>query len=153
MSSQTLIDQYAQGAAALRQAVAGMSPEQLAARPIAGKWSTQEVICHLADFEPIYADRMKRVLAEENPGLPGGDPDLFAARLAYGTRDVAEELDLIDVVRRQMVRILSGLQPADFARTGIHSESGPLSLETLLTRITNHVPHHIQFIEEKRKAL
>jgi hypothetical protein len=36
---------------------------------------------------------------------------------------------------------------------GTHSEAGPLSLETLLERIGNHVPHHVQFIDEKRKAL
>jgi hypothetical protein len=33
-----------------------MTREQLLARPVPGKWSTQEVVCHLADYEPIYAD-------------------------------------------------------------------------------------------------
>jgi hypothetical protein len=28
-----------------------------------GQWSTQEGGCHLADYKPIYADRMKRVIA------------------------------------------------------------------------------------------
>jgi hypothetical protein len=45
------------------------------------------------------------------------------------------------------------LEPADFARRGIHSEDGPLSLETLLERIVAHLPHHVRFIHEKRKAL
>jgi hypothetical protein len=53
----------------------------------------------------------------------------------------------------QMATILRELKAADFQRTGNHSESGELSLETLLQRITGHVPHHIQFIDEKRKAL
>ena len=57
----------------LREAVAGMSQEQLIARPIPGKWSTLEVICHLADFEIVYADRIKRVIAENEPILFGGD--------------------------------------------------------------------------------
>ena len=39
-----------------------------------------------------------------------------------------------------------------FERTGNHSEDGPISLELLLQRITNHIPHHIAFIEEKRAA-
>ena len=46
----------------LREAVAGLSTEQVRARPVPGKWSTLEVVCHLADFEPIYADRMKLVV-------------------------------------------------------------------------------------------
>src|SRR5665213_678864 len=57
-----------------------------------GKWSTLEVICHIADFEPVYADRMKRVIAEDYPLLLAGDPDIFQARLAYSNRDAEEEL-------------------------------------------------------------
>ena len=30
---------------------------------------------------------------------------------------------------------------------------GPLTLETLLRRITGHIPHHIRFILEKRQLL
>src|SRR5256885_3807975 len=104
-----LIDDYLQGPAALRRAVAGLTREQVTARPVPGKWNTLEVVCHLADFEPIYADRMKRVIAEESPLLLSGDPDLFQARLAYGSRDAAEELTLIESVRGQMARILSTL--------------------------------------------
>lgn len=153
MNPQPLIDQYAAGAKLLREAIAGMSREQLAARPVPGKWSTLEVICHLSDFEPIYADRMKRVIAEENPVIMSGDPDVFAARLAYSQRDAEEELAIIDSVRKQAARILRLVPAADFARTGRHSADGPLSLETLLTRITGHIPHHVKFIAEKRQAL
>jgi hypothetical protein len=148
-----LIDQYRAGPAQLRKAVAGMSREQLTARPVPGKWSTLEVICHIADFEPVYADRMKRVIAEECPLLLAGDPDIFQARLAYSSRDAAEELTLIDTVRAQMARILATLPESDFARTGKHSIDGPLSLAVFLERITGHIPHHVKFIEEKRRAL
>ncbi len=153
MNISALIDQYRAGPAQLRKAVSGMSREQLAARPVAGKWSTLEVVCHIADFEPIYADRMKRVIAEENPLLLAGDPDQFQAALAYGNREVNEELTLIETVRSQMARILKTLPESAFARTGKHSVDGPVSLAVLLERITGHVPHHVQFIEEKRKAL
>ena len=48
-----LISAYEQGTLELRSAVAGMTGEQILARPIPGKWSTQEVVSHLADTE-IY---------------------------------------------------------------------------------------------------
>ena len=28
-----------------------------------------------------------------------------------------------------------------------------MTLETIVKRVTNHIPHHVRFIEEKRKAL
>lgn len=153
MSRNELIDAYLAGPQQLRDAVAGMSDEQLNAKPIAGKMSTKEVVCHIADFEPVYADRMKRVIAEDNPPLRGGDPDVWMKALAYDQRNLQEELAVISAVRAQMARILRAVPDAAWSRTGMHSEAGPLSLEELLRRITNHMPHHIEFIEEKRAAL
>jgi uncharacterized damage-inducible protein DinB len=152
MSSQ-LIDLYAAGPAQLRQAVAGLSREQLQARPIPGKWSTLELVAHLADFEPVYVDRMKRIIAQHEPTLFGGDPDLFASKLAYHDRDIEEELAVIDACRAHMTRILRTLPSEAFERRGIHSENGPMTLEKILSNIANHIPHHLPFLQEKRKAL
>jgi hypothetical protein len=148
-----LIDSYLAGPKALHQAVAGMSREQARARPVPGKWSTLEVVCHLADFEPVYADRMKRVIAEERPSLLGADEKRFAAALAYHDRDLEEELTIIERTRSQMARILRTLPAEALARVGVHNERGPRTLEQLLTTATGHIPHHVKFIEEKRKAL
>jgi uncharacterized damage-inducible protein DinB len=153
MSIAQLIDEYAAGPALLRQAVRGLTREQLLARPIEGKWTTQECVCHIADFEPVYVDRMTRVIAQEKPTYFGGDPDLYAAKLAYAARDVEEELNLIEGCRRHMVRILRSLPEAAFQRKGNHSEAGEQTLEKLLTNVTRHIPHHVEFIREKRKAL
>lgn len=148
-----LIDRYLAGPQKLRAAVAGMTTEQLDARPIPGKWSTKQVICHIADCEPVYLDRMKRAIAEKEPTMFSGDPALFAARLAYDHRDMAIELDLGEAAPKHMGAILRSLKPKDFQRRGMHSEAGPITLETLLTNITNHIPHHVKFIARKRAAL
>ncbi len=153
MEPKTLVDNYLAGPPLLRKAVAGMPQEQLIARPIPGKWSTLEVICHLADFEIVGADRIKRVIAENEPTLLGGDEKVFAARLAYHRRDAEEELLLIETIRKQVARILRTLNPEDFQRRGIHSEAGPLTLEAFVERSTRHIPHHVHFIEEKKKAM
>ncbi len=153
MHHQQLIDEYLAGCEKIESAVAGMSNDLLDARPIAGKWSTRQVVCHVADFEPIYADRMKRVIAEQCPTFFGGDPDIFAAGLAYEKRSVAQEIELIAAVRQHVATILRELRADDFARTGNHAEAGPMTLEKLLRNITQHIPHHLRFIHEKRAAL
>jgi len=148
-----LIEDYHAGAKKLRNAVAGMSKEQLKARPVPGKWSTLEVVCHLADFEPVYVDRMKRVITHERPLLMGADQELYAAKLAYQDRDIDEELAVIETTRNQFVRILKTLPADTLKRTGVHSERGLNTLEDLLQSIINHIQHHLPFIEEKRRAL
>ena len=148
-----VLEQYANGSTELSSALSGLSDEQLDAIPVPGKWSIRQVVCHIADFELVYADRMKRVIAETDPTFFGGDPDTFAAGLAYKQRDINEELRLIESVRRQVTRIIQTLEERDFQRTGVHKEDGQLSLATLLTSVTLHLPHHLAFIEEKIAAM
>jgi hypothetical protein len=148
-----LIEQYLAGPAQLRAAVEGMSREQLMSRPISGKMSTLEVVCHLADFDPVLADRMKRVIADEKPTLVGADENRYRAALAYHDRDLDEELAIIERIRSQLARILRKLPDEALARIGMHTERGPRSLEQLLTGAINHIPHHVRFIQDKRRAL
>ena len=148
-----LTNDYAAGPAALRKAVAGMSREQLTARPVAGKWSTLEVVAHVADFDPILAERVKRILALDDPPLVGADENRFAAALAYHDRDLEEELAIIERTRSQLVRILRKQTDAALQRVGVHNERGPMTLERMLTAAARHIPHHVTFIQEKRKAL
>ncbi len=150
---QQLTNDYLSGPKLVREAVAGMTREQLSARPVAGKMSTLEVVCHLADFEPIMADRVKRVIAEENPTLLGADENRFLTALAYHDRDLEEELTIIERTRSQLARILRPLPNDALLRTGTHNERGPLTLEKLLALAINHIPHHVQFIHQKRQAL
>jgi hypothetical protein len=152
---QELADQYLAGAAQLREAVAGMTREQLVARPVTGKWSTLEVICHIADFEPILVERMKRILtmSKDVPLLLAADENLFVAELKYHERDAEEELALIESTRKQMARIIRALKPEQLQLTGNHSKKGLITLEKAIQMATNHIPHHLPFIAEKRKAL
>jgi len=149
----SLIDAYERGPELLAAAVKKFPQERLRQSLPPGDWSVLQVVCHLADFELVFADRIKAVVAEEGPQLPVRDENRFAARLHYEIREIDEELALITQIRRQVARLLRSLDAADFRRVGIHSEAGPLTLEQLLTRINGHIPHHADFIERKRQQL
>ena len=149
----SLIEAYSRGAELLRDAVRPVPESKWDATPVDGAWSFRQVVCHLADSEIVYADRMKRVLAEENPMLFEADPNLFVPALFCSQRPWETELNVIDAVRAHMLPILQSCGVEVFQRTGVHSIDGPLTLETLLERITAHLPHHIAFIEEKLRAL
>jgi hypothetical protein len=148
-----LIDDYLAGPQTLRQAVVGMTREQLRERPVRGQWSTLEVVCHLVDSDQAWIHRMKRVIAEDRPLLIGYDESRFAAALAYQEADLEEELAIFEQARRQMARILRTLPEAAWARSGVHSERGLITLQEHLELEVDHVPHHVKFIAQKRRAL
>jgi len=148
-----LIASYARGPEELRDALAGLTPDQLRTRPIAGKWSIMEVLCHLSDCDQFNADRMKRTLAMDKPLLLGADGFRYPQPVKYHQRDVEEELALIEMTRRQMARILRLVEPDAWIRQAVHSELGLLTLRQLLLRTITHQTHHLAFIHEKRKAM
>jgi hypothetical protein len=149
----TLLSAYEQGVMALKTAVADMTPEEIAFRPSADKWNTHEVVCHLADFELINAERIKRVIAEDRPAFLNAEPEPFATNLAYSQRNLAQELSLISCLRQHVATILRSLRPEQWQRAGHHSTDGELTVAQLVRRVTNHIPHHIRFIEAKKAAV
>jgi uncharacterized damage-inducible protein DinB len=148
-----LIDAYLEGLEPLHKSVTGLSPAQLRAKPVAGKWSTLEVLAHVADMEAVFAERIKRVIAEDEPNFFDADADLWASKLAYADRDATVELWLVEATRRQLAGILRTLPDSALSRRGTHSTAGSLTLEQLLSKVTSHLVHHVRFIEEKRRAL
>jgi hypothetical protein len=147
------IAQYLAGPAQLRAAVSGLTREQLVARLVPGKWSTLEVVAHLADFEPVYADRIRRVIALDRPLLMAADETDYVKALSYHDRDLEEELAMIEATRKSTARVLKNAPAEAWQRVGIHSYSGLRTLEQVVEAITNHIPHHLTFILAKRKAL
>jgi hypothetical protein len=144
---------YLAGVSQLRDAVKGMTPQQAAARPVPGKWSTTECVAHVADFEGVYADRMKRVIALDRPLMFVADESEYVKYLAYDHRDLAEELALIESTRNQMARILQHVPESSLRRAGVHNERGLVTLADLLASVTNHLTHHLRYILEKKAAL
>ena len=147
------IEKYLEGPIRVRQAIAGMSREQLIARPIVGKWSTLEVVAHLVDSEIAWCHRMRRVIAEDRPLLIGYDESKFTASLAYNDRDLDAELSLLDALRNQMAVILRALPESAWSREGVHNERGLIRLDEMVRVESEHILHHIQQIDGKRKAL
>lgn len=153
MVGSEFVERYLAGIGALRKAVEGLTAEQVRARPVPGTWTTLEVLCHLADTEALFAERMKRVLVEDRPPLPVADPDRYSANLAYDARDAAEEVAVVEAIRKQMARILA-VQPTEaWHRVGIHSTDGEKSLEQIATKAIAHLEHHLGFIQAKREAM
>jgi len=150
---ETLVLEYLEGPNILEESFIGMSKEDMLKRPIEGKWSTLEVICHISDIEIVYADRIKRILAEERPTLFSANPELFAKFLYYHDREPTEELHLIYSIRNQIAKILKQLEEHHWHRIGVHSKLGEITLFQVIKTITSHIPHHVKFILEKKEKL
>jgi hypothetical protein len=153
MEYPALLDAYLAGPNQLRSAVAGLSRGQLISRPVAGRWSALEVVCHLGDTDANIVHRLKRVLSAERPVFDRVQPDLMLSALAYRDRDVEEKLDIFDLTRRQIGRILRASPPEAWERTGVVGDRCDRTVGQMINGAVEHLAHHVGFVIEKRRAL
>ena len=149
----SLIDAYEAAPARLRAAVAGLSREELTARPGPGQWSILEVVVHITDSDAISIDRMKRILTEDNPPLLYADETAYVDRLFTHDQDLEDALVLLEVGRRQWARVLRKLPDAAFDRTGNHNRRGAVTLGGMVATYIAHIDDHLKFVVGKRASL
>jgi uncharacterized damage-inducible protein DinB len=148
-----LVEQYAAGANSLSHAIAGLSRDELLAYPVPGTWSIQQIVLHLMDSDLISSDRMKRVIAEENPTLIGYDETAFARGLFYEALDAGLAAGVFAKNRQLTAEILRRVPEEAFDRFGTHSERGRVKLAQLVQGMVEHLEHHLKFLTEKRRLL
>ena len=149
----SLVEAYARGPAELRGAIAGMTAEETVARPVEGRWSTIELVCHLVGCDLFLAERIERTLAFDRPLLQSIDEGPYPGRLGYQGLDLGEQLDLFAALRAHEARVLRSLPAEDWGRLAVHSHAGLMSLRQLVLQPVRHLAHHLPFLAEKRAAL
>ena len=148
-----LLARYRDGARVLRDSIAGLDAEPLRARPIEGKLSSLEVVCHIVDADQFMCDRMKRTIATDRPLLMGVDGIAYLEKLHYHERDPQLDIRLLEVQREQMAADIGRLGAEVWQRDAVHSEVGLLTLRQLLAHAVRHLEAHVDAIAEKRAAL
>ncbi|MGD0461353.1 MAG: DinB family protein [Tepidisphaeraceae bacterium] len=151
------IDDFAAGGQKLRNAVAGLTRNELLWVPPPGAgiglWSIQQILLHLMDDELIWSARMKGIIAEENPQILSFDEAKFAANLFPEAQDAEIAVQILDLNRRQLASILRKLSDSAFARTAQHQDLGVITLEQSFQWTAEHLDHHMRYIALKRDKL
>jgi DinB superfamily len=148
-----LIAQYVAGYDEVMKALDGFPNESLGAHPIPGKWSAKEIVHHLGDSETTAALRLRKLLVEDKPTIEGYDQDQFAIKLRYNERDMAPALEAMRAARETTRQLLSVMTEEEWKREGVHTESGPYSVEKWLRIYADHAHNHAAQIERLKQAL
>jgi hypothetical protein len=151
-----LLRAYGEGPRRLRDAVAGLTPDELMARPDPERWSVAEIVHHVADAELVGACRFRRALSEPGGVLAEYDPDRWATALGYGDRPVEEldaALDGVEAARGLTARLLDRAPESAWSETSRHGEWGELTLRQILELYADHVERHVVRIDQIRGAL
>ena len=128
-----------------------ISSEKLHKSPVNDEWSPANIIHHMADSEAQSYARIRRLIAEpEGTSIQGYDENAWGASavLGYSTLPIDFSVKVFSAVRASSLIMIERLTDADLAKSGIHSESGPFSIEKWCRAYTAHPLDHIGQIEK-----
>ena len=150
MSIKEIAGAYRQSTEAIVKLVAGIPSAQLDTKHPEG-WSARQVIHHMADSEAQSYARIRRLIAEpEGTIIQGYDENAWgdSAVLGYATLPIDFSVKVFSAVRASSLIMIERLTDADLNKSGLHSESGPFSIEKWCRYYTAHPTDHIGQIEK-----
>jgi len=144
------IDAIAATPALLRQAVAGLSDEQLDTPYRPGGWTVRQTVHHVADSHMNAFVRFRLGLTEENPTIKPYDEKSWA-ELPDMRLPIEVSLQLLDGLHERWSYMLRAQPGAAFERRIFHPENGPMTLDAMLSLYAWHGKHHTAHITALRQ--
>jgi len=150
----TFLDQFIAAPARMREAVSGLSEQQLDTPYRDGGWSVRQVVHHVPDSHLNAYCRLKITLTEESPTIRPYDEAAWAA-LPDSTEKTPTEasLTMLESLHTRWVALWSSMSDDDFGKTFTHPEHGVRSLDWLLALYAWHGRHHVAHITSLRERM
>ncbi len=112
---------------------------------IRGAWSPPDILWHLADTEAVMSFRIRKILCEQDPDLSFFDQDRWAEGLRpLRSASPSRALAVFRTLRKENLALLASAGPDRMRRTGVHPESGRMTLEELAARMARHDVNHLR---------
>ena len=141
--------------ARMREAVAGLSEEQLDLTYREGGWSLRQVVHHVADTSVNFYVRFKLALTADTPIItiqPFSEEKW--AELADSKGSVEASLSLLEGLHNRWVILLRALSEDDYEKSFFHpSEEQTTSLAYTLGKCAWHGNHHMAQITSLRARI
>lgn len=133
----------------LREAVEGLSEEQLDTPYREGGWTVRQVVHHLADSHTTAFHRFRKALTEDTPTVTGYPESLFA-ELPDRPSPAEWSLQILEGIHARWVMMLQHLKDEQWERGFVHAERGPQTLCEALFLYAWHCEHHLAHITHLR---
>lgn len=148
---QRCIDVIADTPARLREAVDGLSAEQLDTPYREGGWTVRQVIHHVPDSHMNSYVRFKLALTEDEPLIKPYDEAAWAHLGDSRATPIETSLCLLDCLHARWVNLLRDISEQGWKRSFRHPEHGAVTLESNLALYAWHGEHHVGHIVALRR--
>ena len=131
----------------VRALVSGLTPAQCTTAYVVDEWTIAQNVHHLCDSHMNSYIRCKFMAATDTPRLVPYDQDRWALFPDATAADMNASLTLLEGLHARWVRFWETLPEEAWNRTGIHPESGPVTLKEQLGLYAQHGLDHLDQME------
>jgi hypothetical protein len=110
-----------------------------------GDWTAKDVIGHITDMAEVYAERVRRCVAEDRPALANVDQDAVHAERKNNDADVMTLSKRLQAAHTAIVQTLQRPEARD--RIGVHFERGPLTAGWIAAYQARHSHEHVSELQ------
>ncbi len=118
----------------------------------AGKWSTADILAHLAESEIAFGYRLRLVVGASGTPIQAFDQDSWQSNAEYIRRNPRLALDLFTNLRKGNVAFLKSLTREQWESFGMHAERGKESVSRMAELYAGHDVNHMRQIESMLKS-
>jgi uncharacterized damage-inducible protein DinB len=147
------IDEIAELPRKLREAVAGLSDQQLDTPYRTGGWTVRQVVHHLADSHIHSYVRYRLALTESEPSIVTYQEGRWAELEDARTAPVDLSLALIESLHARWTILHRSMSDTDFAKMFTHPERGTVRLDGTAALYAWHGKHHVAQIQGLRERM
>jgi hypothetical protein len=123
-----------------------LTPERWAKSWAPGKWTTQQVMVHLAQWEMIFGVRVRCAVAIPGYVIQPMEQDPFL-HLEGPAVDGPTAWAALKQMRRMNIALASSLSDAQRHTVAQHPERGPIEVEDLIVTMAGHGVHHFKQLQ------
>ena len=112
-------------------------------RPRPDVWSPTEYACHVRDVHLLFAERVRRMLAEDDPVFADWDQDETAVADRYDLQDPAVVGPDLVAAAGAVADVYEGVGESDLERPGARSNGDRFTVASLARYHLHDVVHHL----------
>jgi hypothetical protein len=106
-------------------------------------WSPTEYACHVRDVFVVFGDRVRLMLAENDPAFPNWDQDATALEEDYAEQLPSEVSTQLVAAGRAVAAEFDAVPDDAWERTGRRSNGSVFTIESLSRYFLHDVIHHL----------
>lgn len=147
------IDAIAGTPKSLRAAVHGLNDAQLDTPYRPDGWTVRQLVHHVADSHMHAYARVRFALTEQTPTIKPYAEAAWAELVDARDMPVTGSLALLEALHERLVHLLRAIPADAFARTLVHPENGPMTIDALLGVYSWHGRHHVAHVTSLRERM